>query len=330
MSQTPRQQIPTTDPHVPAPESPVEVARQILQHQAQSIEQLAERVDESFSAAIELLHAIDGHVVVVGVGKSALIGAKISATFASTGTPSIFLHGSDALHGDLGRLTDRDALFAVSHQGRTAEISQVADFAKRLGIPIVALTGDLRSPLAATADAVLDVSVSREACPHNLAPTTSSLVALAMGDAIAVALMRAAEFGPKDFLRLHPGGPLGRSLSSVCDHMRTTGLPFVSPDTLVRDCLFTMTRTRLGIVIGLNEGVLFGIATDGDLRRGLQKHPDILHQPISAIMSTEPVSIAETAPMADAEALMVERKIKLLIVVDANQRVSGVLEIYDR
>ena len=307
-------------------------ARETLTDQAQCIADLAARVDESFGRAVGLMYSTPGHVVITGMGKSGNIGRKIAATLASTGTPSFFLHPAEAFHGDLGMITERDTLLLISYSGETEEVVRLLPHLLRMGTPIISLVGALDSTLAKAADVAIDVSVSREACPNNLAPTNSTLAAMAMGDALAVSLMRARQFGADDFARLHPGGTLGRRLlTRVKDVMHRRELPVVSPTQTVRESLFTITRGRLGLALVLDDsGVLRGIVTDGDLRRAMQRYEDVLEVPVSEIMSTHPVTVEENALLSDAEKLMRRRKIKALVVVNAHGVTTGLVEIFDR
>jgi arabinose-5-phosphate isomerase len=306
-------------------------ARHTFREQAKSIAELADRVDESFGRAIGLMYATPGHVVITGIGKSGIIGRKIAATLASTGTPSFFVHPAEAFHGDLGMITERDTVLLVSYSGETEEVVRLLPHLLRLGAPIISLVGALDSTLARAADVAIDVSVEREACPNNLAPTNSTLAALAMGDALAVSLMRARQFGVDDFARLHPGGVLGRRLlSRVKDVMHRRELPLIAPSQTVRDSLFTITRGRLGLALVIEDGELRGIVTDGDLRRAMQRHEDVLNVPVSDIMSTQPATIGEDALLSDAEKLMRRRKIKALVVVDGEGNPTGLVEIFDR
>lgn len=308
-----------------------EEARQTLREQAQSIADLAERVDESFGRAIGLMYATPGHVVVTGIGKSGIIARKIAATLASTGTPSFFVHPAEAFHGDLGMITERDTVLLISYSGETEEVVRLLPHLLRMGAPIISLVGALDSTLAKAGDVAIDVSVEREACPNNLAPTNSTLAALAMGDALAVSLMRARQFGVDDFARLHPGGVLGRRLlTRVKDVMHRRELPVVAPSQTVRESLFTITRGRLGLALVLEDGVLRGIVTDGDLRRAMQRHEDVLGVAVSEIMSMHPATIDEEALLSDAEKLMRRRKIKALVVVDREGNPTGLVEIFDR
>jgi arabinose-5-phosphate isomerase len=277
------------------------------------------------------MYSTPGHVVITGMGKSGNIGRKMAATLASTGTPSFFLHPAEAFHGDLGMITERDTLLLISYSGETEEVVRLLPHLLRMGTPIISLIGAMDSTLAKAADVAIDVSVVREACPNNLAPTNSTLAAMAMGDALAVSLMRAREFGADDFARLHPGGSLGRRLlTRVKDVMHRRELPVVSPSQTVRESLFTITRGRLGLALVLDHGVLKGIVTDGDLRRAMQRHEDVLEVPVAEIMSTHPVTIDENALLSDAEKLMRRRKIKALVVVNPNGLTSGLVEIFDR
>jgi arabinose-5-phosphate isomerase len=306
-------------------------ARETIRHQAQTIADLAERIDRSFGRAVGLLHSTPGHTVVTGIGKSGIIGRKMAATLASTGTPSFFVHPAEALHGDLGMITERDTLVVISYSGETEEVVRLLPHLQRLGTPIVAFVGQMDSTLARAADVALDVSVEREACPNNLAPTNSTLAAMALGDAICVALMRAREFGVNDFARLHPGGALGRRLHMrVKDVMHGGDLPTVSPSQTVRESLFTITRGRLGLALVMEGSTLRGIVTDGDLRRAMQRHDDVLNVPVAEIMSSHPVTIAQDALFSDAEKLMRRRKIKALVVVDDASKVVGIVEIFQR
>ena len=306
-------------------------ARETLTGQARVIADLAARVDDSFGRAVGLMYSTPGHVVITGMGKSGNIGRKIAATLASTGTPSFFLHPAEAFHGDLGMITERDTLLLISYSGETEEVVRLLPHMLRMGTPIISLVGAMDSTLAKAADVAIDVSVTHEACPNNLAPTNSTLAAMAMGDALAVSLMRARQFGADDFARLHPGGALGRRLlNRVKDVMHRRELPVVSPTQTVRESLFTITRGRLGQALVVENGQLKGIVTDGDLRRAMQRHEDVLEVPVSEIMSNHPVTIDEDALLSDAEKLMRRRKIKALVVVDANGATTGLVEIFDR
>jgi arabinose-5-phosphate isomerase len=306
-----------------------ERARATVLEQARAVSALADRMDRAYARAVQLLLRTRGHVVVLGVGKSGHIGRKIAATLASTGTPSFFVHPTEAFHGDLGMITERDAVVLISCSGETEEVVRLLPHLERAGIPIIALVGKLGSTLSERADVALDVSVEREACPHNLAPTTSTLAALAMGDALAISLMEARSFDQADFARLHPGGSLGRRLlSRVADLMHKGDLPMVSPEQTVRDSLFTITRGRLGLVLVMKRGKLCGIVTDGDLRRAMQKHEDILSVPVSKLMSPRPVCIREDARVAEAEELMREHKIKAVVVVDERGAVAGIIDTF--
>lgn len=306
-------------------------ARETLTEQSQVIADLAARVDDSFGRAVGLMYSTPGHVVITGMGKSGNIGRKIAATLASTGTPSFFLHPAEAFHGDLGMITERDTLLLISYSGETEEVVRLLPHLLRMGTPIISLVGAMDSTLAKAADVAIDVSVVREACPNNLAPTNSTLAAMAMGDALAVSLMRARQFGADDFARLHPGGSLGRRLlTRVKDVMHRRELPVVSPTQTVRESLFTITRGRLGLALVLERGVLKGIVTDGDLRRAMQRHDDVLEVPVAEIMSTHPVTIEEHALMSEAEKLMRRKKIKALVVVNSQGLTTGLVEIFDR
>jgi arabinose-5-phosphate isomerase len=306
-------------------------ARETLTEQSQTIADLAARVDDSFGRAVGLMYSTPGHVVITGMGKSGNIGRKVAATLASTGTPSFFLHPAEAFHGDLGMITERDTLLLISYSGETEEVVRLLPHLLRMGTPIISLVGAMDSTLAKAADVAIDVSVAREACPNNLAPTNSTLAAMAMGDALAVSLMRARQFGADDFARLHPGGSLGRRLlTRVKDVMHRRELPVVAPTQTVRESLFTITRGRLGLALVIEQGVLKGIVTDGDLRRAMQRHEDVLEVPVAEIMSTHPVTIEENALLSDAEKLMRRRKIKALVVINGQGLTTGLVEIFDR
>ncbi|HTM23217.1 MAG TPA: KpsF/GutQ family sugar-phosphate isomerase [Kofleriaceae bacterium] len=294
------------------------------------IAELADRLDESFALTVEAMLNAAGHVVVMGVGKSGLIGKKIASTFASTGTPSFFVNAAEAHHGDLGMITARDTALLVSHSGETEEVVQLVPHLRRLGITIIALVGQLDSTLARSADVALDVSVHREACPNNLAPTSSALAALAMGDALAVSLMRRRGFGAGDFARFHPGGTLGRRLcTQVRDVMRGNDLPIVAPTDTVGDSLVTMTRGRLGLILVMNGDRLLGLVTDGDLRRAMQRHSDLLRLPVTEIMTRNPVTIDENTLLDDAHQRLQAMKLKALVVVGDEGKVTGIVEVFD-
>jgi arabinose-5-phosphate isomerase len=308
----------------------VEDAREVFRQQADAIADLADRVDDSYAQVIDLLLHTDGHVVVFGVGKSGLIGKKIAATFASTGTPSFFVHCAEAYHGDLGMLTDRDTALLISCSGETDEVVRLLPHIRRLGIPTVGLVGDVESTLALGVDAALDCSVDREVCPNNLAPTSSTLAALAMGDALAVSLMQQRDFRPRDFAKFHPGGSLGRQLIRVKDAMKADDLPIVSPSDTVAESLITITEGRLGLVLVMNaDDRLVGLVTDGDLRRAMQRHDDLLSLPVSEIMTLNPVTIEEDTLIDDAHQRMQQMKLKALVVVNGKGKVSGVVEVFD-
>ena len=309
-----------------------QTARRVLEIEARAILELAPRVGEEFERAVELLFACTGRVIVTGMGKSGLIGQKISATFSSTGAPSLFLHPAEAIHGDLGRIVKGDALLAISHSGDTAEIVALTPSVKRLAAPLVAMTGDPRSVLATAADVHLDVSVREEACPLGLAPTASTTAALAMGDALAMALLERRGFTVDDFAVLHPGGKLGKKLMRVEDVMHTGDqVPSVLPTTVMKDVLFEMTRKRLGMTtVADGEGRLVGMISDGDLRRQMERHGyRLLDRSAGECMTREPVVIGRRQLATAALALMEERKVTSLPVTDDAGRVEGVVHLHD-
>lgn len=306
-------------------------AIRVLEAEADAIRSLVPRMGTSFLRAIELMAACKGKMAVTGLGKSGIICKKIAATLSSTGSPAIFLHAADALHGDCGLLAGDDLVLAVSKSGETAEILQLLNLAKRLGLPVIALAGEEASTLAQYADVFLDVSVAQEACPLGLAPTTSTAAALALGDALAMALMERKGFGPEDFAVLHPAGSLGKKLLRVADLMqRGERIPCVPEETAMSDVIYEMSRKGLGMTTVTGAGgVLAGVISDGDLRRLLQKSPDPLQFTAGQVMSRSPKTILETELATVALAKMEEMKITSLVVVDAARLVTGVIHVHD-
>jgi arabinose-5-phosphate isomerase len=311
----------------------LETARRVLRIEAQALNDLLARLDSSFERAVDLLLGCKGRVVVTGMGKSGLIGRKISATLSSTGTPSFFLHPAEALHGDIGMLARGDALLAISYGGETPEILNLLEALKRLEMPIVTLTGNPKSTLAATSDVVLDVSVKEEACSLNLAPTASTTVAMAVGDALAVSLLERRGFKPDDFAALHPAGRLGKKLLRV-EHLMHSGnaLPRVSPGTPMPATFHEMSAKKLGMTtVTTPEGRLAGILTDGDLRRLMEKHGGAtLSMTAGDCMVHNPQTIGPNLLASEALNLMEKRKITSIVVLDpASQKVLGVVHLHD-
>jgi arabinose-5-phosphate isomerase len=309
-----------------------EVARKVLEIEAEAIRELVPRLDEAFDRAVDALSACSGRVVVTGMGKSGIIAQKISATLSSTGTPSLFLHPAEAIHGDLGRIVKGDVVLAVSHGGNTEEILTLVPQIKRLGSLLVAMTGNPRSPLGAVADIHLDVSIRQEACPLGLAPTASTTAALALGDALSMAVLDRRGFTVDDFAILHPGGRLGRKLLRVEDLMHTgEQIPRVFPDTRMKDVLFEMTRKRLGLTTVTDPAArLLGIISDGDLRRQMERHGyTLLDRTAEECMTREPVLIGRKELATRALDVMETRKITALLVVGASGVLEGVLHLHD-
>jgi arabinose-5-phosphate isomerase len=307
-------------------------ARRVLQIEAQAIQDVLARLDASFERAVHLLFACKGRVVVSGMGKSGLIARKISATLSSTGTPSFFLHPAEALHGDLGMLARGDAMLAVSYGGETEEIVRLLEALKRLEIPLVTLTGNVNSTLAGASAVVLDASVREEACSLNLAPTASTTVAMAIGDALAVSLLERRDFRQDDFAALHPAGRLGKKLLRVA-HLMHAGdaMPRVSPETPMPDAFHEMSKKGLGMTTVVQpDGRLAGIITDGDLRRLMEKHRGAtLEMTAGACMTRNPQTIGPHVLASEALNLMEKRKITSLAVVDEAQGILGVVHLHD-
>jgi arabinose-5-phosphate isomerase len=310
----------------------LETARQVLEIEAATLRELAGRLDERFLKAVDILMACPGRVVVTGMGKSGLIGQKISATFSSTGTPSFFLHAAEALHGDLGRLVRHDVLLALSYSGGTEEILRLLDTVKRLGIPLIALTGNTGSTLAQASDVVIDVGIRKEACPLGLAPTASTTAMLAMGDALAMALLERRGFNQEDYAALHPGGDLGVKLRRVENVMHTgEQVPRVRPDTPMPDAIYEISKKGLGHTAVVDDSDhLRGIISDGDLRRFLEREGNrALSLTAADCMTRSPVTIGRKELATKALNLMEARKITSLLVVDGEGRLEGVVHIHD-
>jgi arabinose-5-phosphate isomerase len=309
-------------------------AKKVLQTEAKAIEQLLERIDEQFVRAVELLLACEGKVVVTGVGKSGIIGQKIASTLASTGTPAFFLHPTEGIHGDLGMLEKKDIVVAISNSGETDELSQILPLIKRYGNKLIALTGKAKSTLARAGDVVLDVSVAEEACPLGLAPTASTTATLAMGDALAVALLEKRGFKKEDFAMRHPGGKLGkRLLLRVCDLMhKGDELPMVYNDTLMKEALVEITSKRLGVTGVMNkQKELIGVITDGDLRRAIERYSDLLQRTAGEVMTRNPKRIEADTLAAQAVQQMEQYAITSLFVFDkAGERIPlGIIHLHD-
>ena len=307
----------------------IESARVMLQAYRDAITRLERGLGPDFEKAVDLIFGTSGHVVVCGMGKSGLIGRKIAATLASTGTPSLFLHPAEAIHGDLGMVRRGDVIMLISNSGETEEIVRLLPALSRLDVRLIALTGEPDSSMAKAARIVLDISVDREACPLNLAPTTSSLNSLVIGDALAVALMQLRGFEATDFAMFHPGGTLGRKLlTKVRDAMRTTRLPFVGAEATVREAIMVMTEGRLGLALVGTQDRLEGILTDGDLRRLLVQGVDLAGTKVGDVANPTPLTIDGDQLMVDAEARMQESRIQCLVVASPEGRVEGVVQIF--
>lgn len=307
-------------------------ALRTIQLEQHAVENLASRIDEDFFTACELILACQGRVIVMGIGKSGHIANKIAATLASTGTPAHFVHPAEASHGDIGMVTDRDVVIAISNSGKTAEIEAILPILKRKGVALIALTGNPDSLLARQADASLNASVEQEACPLGLAPTTSTTAALVMGDALAMALLEARGFTAEDFAFSHPGGNLGRRLLLMVNDVMHTGkaIPGVSEDTSVKDSLLEMSAKKLGMTtITDSTGKVVGVFTDGDLRRFLDSSRDLNNTPIRDVMTSTFKSISGAALASEAAKLMQDNEIYTLVVTDANDEFCGIITMHD-
>jgi arabinose-5-phosphate isomerase len=308
------------------------LAKEVLQTEANGILAMLERLDQNFNQAIALIMACPTRVIITGIGKSGIIGQKIAATLNSTGTSSFFLHPVEAMHGDLGIVTPDDVILAISNSGETPELNMLLPNFKKRGNQLIAMTGNLRSTLARTADAVLDVSVEREACPLGLAPTTSTTATLAMGDALAVVLLNLKQFKESDFLRNHPGGTLGDRLKVKVEEVMLTGakIPTVSPETPFSEALAELNKKNIGaVLIVSNEKSILGILTDGDIRRLVVKSLEIFSQPVEAVMTTNPKTIQADLLAADALSIMQRHEVTVLAVINQDQQLVGILHLHD-
>lgn len=310
-------------------DSYVASARRTIRMECDAVAALEQRIDGSFVRACELLLEIRGRVIVTGMGKSGHIATKIAATLASTGTPAFYVHPAEASHGDIGMITADDAVVALSNSGRSPEVVTLLPLLKRLGIPLVSMTGDPRSPLAEAADAHLNAGVATEACPLNLAPTSSTTVALVMGDALAIALLEARGFTAEDFAFSHPGGTLGKKLLLKVEDIMHTGaaIPRVQADTVLAEALLEISRKGLGMTtVTADDNQLLGIFTDGDLRRALDENVDVRSTLISTLMTRNAKTIGPNMLAAEALRIMEENKITSLVVKD-NTGMIGVLHL---
>jgi arabinose-5-phosphate isomerase len=305
-------------------------ARQVVAIEIQALEVMANRIDESFKKAIDTISSHKGRVVVVGMGKSGHIGKKIAATLASTGSPAFFVHPAEAFHGDLGMIQASDVVLMISNSGETEELLRLLPFLEYQKNSIIAMTGNKDSTLGRHADVVLDVSVEREACNNNLAPTSSTTAALVMGDALAVVLSRRSGFKPEDFARFHPGGSLGRRLlTRVADTMHKDKLPICRQEDSFRNVVQTINRGRLGLALVMEGDALLGLITDGDIRRAFDSDHDFKDIQAKHIMSDHPKSIGPDDRFSDAEARIRNEKINALVVKNGAGKVVGVLQIQD-
>jgi arabinose-5-phosphate isomerase len=316
------------------PELVIQEAQKVLDIEAQAIQFLKHRIGESFVRAVELLNGCSGKVIVIGIGKSGIVAQKIASTFSCTGTPAFFLHPAEGIHGDIGMMSKNDVALAISNSGETREIIQILPVIKRLGIPLIIMTGNLRSALAQSGDVVLDAGVPEEACPMGLVPTSSTTATLALGDALALALLVKRGFKEDDFALLHPGGTLGRKLLLRVEDLMHTGkeIPLIGDDTPMKEGLLEMTSKRMGVTGVCNkQGGVVGIITDGDLRRALAKGDDMLNKKASTIMTPQPKTISRDDLAATALRMMEEFSITSLFILDddGSRRPVGIIHMHD-
>ena len=308
-----------------------QIAQETLEIEANTLLESAKNIGDVFDRAVEIILACSGKLIITGVGKSGLIGAKMAATFASTGTPSFFLHPTEALHGDLGMIGQDDVVIAISYSGESEELSSILPHVKRFNTPLIGMTRDKNSTLGKYSDLVIDVVVDKEACPLNIAPTSSTTLTLALGDALAVCLMKARDFKKSDFASFHPGGALGKQLFvKVSDLMRTKDLPIVSADTKVKDAIVKISEGRLGTVLVTDEeNRLLSLVSDGDIRRALLSENFSLEDCVDKYATHNPRTLDDENILA-SEALVTieEMKIQLLVVTDKDKKVKGVLHIH--
>ncbi|MEA3330768.1 MAG: KpsF/GutQ family sugar-phosphate isomerase, partial [Campylobacterota bacterium] len=308
-----------------------EIAQETLKIEAQTLLLASENIDDAFDGAVETVLACEGKLIITGVGKSGLIGAKIAATFASTGTPSFFLHPTEALHGDLGMISANDVVIAISYSGESEELSSILPHIKRFGTPLIGMTRDKNSTLGQYSDIVIDVVVEKEACPLDIAPTSSTTLTLALGDALAVCLMKARDFKKSDFASFHPGGALGKQLFvKVSNLMQSKNLPTVGKNTKVKEAILKISEGRLGTVLVVDaDERLIALVSDGDIRRALLQNDFSLDDSVLKYATLNP-STCQDEDMLASEALVLieEKKIQLLVVTDKNKKIKGVLHIH--
>ena len=308
----------------------IETALSLTQAYKLGIERFENMLGDEFSKAVKLMSKSSAHIIICGMGKSGLVGRKISSTLASTGTPSIFLHPAEAIHGDLGKVQKKSIVLLISYSGETGEIIALIPALKRLEVTIIALTGVKESTLASKSDIILDTSVDREACPLNLAPTTSSMITMVLGDALAVSLMEVKNFKQEDFALTHPGGSLGkRLLSSVKDEMKQNNLPFVEKQSTVQEILVKMTEGRLGLALVGSKEKLHGVITDGDIRRALIDNNQFSQLKAIDLMNKNPLTAFESDNLQVAEKRMREAKVQCLVVKNNINEVVGVIQIFE-
>lgn len=310
----------------------IKIGKEVVAAETQAVNALYHRINDNFAKACQLLCKIDGRIIVTGMGKSGHIGKKIAATLASTGSPAFFVHPGEASHGDLGMITKKDAVIAISNSGETNEVLTILPLIKRLGVPLVSLASNASSSLAQAADIHLDISVEKEACALGLAPTSSTTATLVMGDALAIALLDAKGFSAEDFALSHPGGSLGRRLLLKIDNILHTGdsIPIVPSHATIKEALFEMTRCRLGITAVVNDREeQIGLFTDGDLRRALDLNADISTTPITQVMTQGGRVVQKGMLAAEALRIMENHKINALLVVDQNRKLVGALNMHD-
>jgi len=307
-------------------------AREVIATEVQALEELATRLGQEFLEALEMVLACQGRVIVSGIGKAGIVARKIAATLSSTGTPSLWMHSAEAVHGDLGQVTGQDIVIIVSNSGETEETKVLLPILKRIGVKVLALTGNRSSTLARHSDVVLDVGVRKEGCPLDLAPMASATTALVLGDALAACLLVRRGFRREDYALFHPGGTLGKKLLLRVEDLMRRGeqLPAVAPDMHVKDVLLAITRARCGSACVVDSsGALLGIFTDGDLRRRLESDPELLHRQVREVMTPRPVTIAGERLAVEALRLLEERSIDELPVVDPSGRLVGLLDVQD-